>query len=141
MNIPFLNNSNTTQNKFDQLSKITRLEQENDSLRREIKNLTKEHDYIDIDIGDPDLEHQSEREDYVAKVAGLHDHILNPKLKKISSVIRAQISNPTQHGLDDTETNIRILQGADYSIWELIRWGKKIKSEHMSYQEDEESFI
>lgn len=138
MKIPFFSrffgggkNEDDVKKRFSNLGEKIKLERENEELRQEIADLRSKRNYIDIDIGDPDKREMEDRKAYVSKVAEIHDNVLLPKLKLMSSVVRQDAMNenlPNEH--------IRMLQGADYALHELIRWGKKMKSESLSYQQE-----
>jgi len=105
-------------------AKVLRLENQVDSLK-------KRQPIIDPLIGDPSPKKQTERKQYVAEVAGVHKHILEPKFKQMIS---------TAHSLLEDETNSReadqALKGATYVLWELVRWGDLMVSEQVSYQSE-----
>lgn len=121
----------STKVKFDRVSRIAKLEDKVRYLEEENRRLKSEKEYIDVDIGDPDKQDHEDRQAYVSKVAGIYDSILGPKFKRMSANVRGMLSNT-----ENDDKTIRMLQGADYALWEIIRWGKKLKSEHVDNQMD-----
>lgn len=135
MQIPFFSKkkTKTLEEQIAELGEVSRLKKENQKLKRQLAEVEKET-IVDVGYGDPDREEREDRKEYVSKVAGIHN-VLVPKFKSVSSRIRDMMSNPSHYGLEDDEKTLRMLQGADWTVWEIIRWANKMKSEMMSYHQ------
>ena len=84
---------------------------------------------IDIDIGDPGPKDVVKRKEYVAKVAGLHKEILEPKLRQMISV---------SHNLSESVSADRdfdfLMKGVVYAFREILKWGESMVSEQVANQ-------
>lgn len=113
-------------------AKNIKLELEIQKLRiekRELESRLKTKEFIDVRLGDPSPVDTVKRATYVAKVAGLHKEILEPKIKHM-------ISNA--HSLLEESTNDRefdqSVKGGIYMLWEICRWGELMVNEQISNQ-------
>ena len=88
----------------------------------------KEKKLVDTKIGDVAPTKIEERKAYVAQVAGFHTDILEKKLNQMIVACHILLEEPE----NSSETDLA-LKGTIYSFRELIRWGKSMVNEQISY--------
>lgn len=98
-------------------------------VRSQLESHRQQKVVIGGEVGDPTPKDRAGRRMYVAKVAGLHKDVLEPKLKHMiqtAHVLLEETGNPEKY--DDT------LKGAVYSFRELLRWGESMVNEQIANQ-------
>lgn len=126
----------------EQSEREARLLAETIHLKAELANLTSEkkellsklkvRELIDIKLGDPAPLDKEQRALYVAKVAGLHKEIFEPKIKHMISNAHSlleETDNPRDYDL--------MVKGGIYMLWELHRWGELMMSEQVANQNNQ----
>lgn len=106
-----------------------KLKEQVNLLSSQLKSYREQKVVIGGEVGDPTPKDRAERRMYVAKVAGLHKDVLEPKLKHMiqtAHILLEETGNPEKY--DDT------LKGAVYSFRELLRWGESMLNEQIANQ-------
>lgn len=87
---------------------------------------------LDVNVGDPSPIDTEQRKEYVARVAGLHKDILQPKIKQMISSIYKDM----EFVENSRETDL-ILKGVIYALKEIDNWANLMISEHVAYVRNE----
>ncbi len=84
---------------------------------------------VDPFLGDPTPIDLAKRKAYVAQVAALYNDILEPKIRQMISQAHSMLDDAS----NDREYD-QAVKGCVYALKEMMRWGKSMVNEQLTYQ-------
>ncbi len=116
------------------LGRIEELNSENIELKESLIKLNTlgNKEIVDVFLGDPSPVDVEEYKLYVARVAGLYQDILCPKIKYMIS----QSHHLLKESSNDRDYD-QAIKGAIYALSEIMRWGESMVNKQIAIQTQE----